>query len=64
MAAASSTEDVAALISHLKSLESSPPTDETTRKELYRALRGASLAIEAPLETVHRISFAVQNTLP
>ena len=59
MASVSSKLDISKLISELKSLEDNVPTDEALRKELYATLRDASLAVEAPLESVKRIGFSV-----
>jgi hypothetical protein len=59
MASTSPKPDVSKLISELRSLKDATFTDEAQRKELYAILKEASLAIEAPLESVNRISFAV-----
>lgn len=53
-----SKTDVSRLIAELKALKSDTSIDEAQRKELYATLKETSLAIETPLESVNRISFA------
>ncbi|KAJ5540927.1 S-adenosyl-L-methionine-dependent methyltransferase [Penicillium frequentans] len=53
-----STEDTHRLIAQLKDLHYGTPSDTALRNELYDALIRATVAIESPLDTVRRLSFA------
>lgn len=57
----SSAQDLRGLISQLKTLKHQVPQDESLRRELYDAIREISYAVEAPVETVNRIAFAVSQ---
>lgn len=57
-----STEDTHRLIAQLKDLHDRAPSDTALRNELYDALIRATVAIESPLDTVRRLSFAVSFT--
>jgi hypothetical protein len=54
-----STTEQRSLLAQLEDLCHHPPQDSDLRKELYNAVRGASIALETPIDTVRRLSFAV-----
>ncbi|PYH81630.1 S-adenosyl-L-methionine-dependent methyltransferase [Aspergillus uvarum CBS 121591] len=53
-----STTETQALLAGLAALRQQVPEDDDLRRQLSHALSQALVAVERPLETVHRISFA------
>lgn len=56
-----SSSTIKSLIASLKEISKEPfkIEDEELRHELSQALSNAQIAVESPLETVHRLSFGV-----
>lgn len=54
-----SATETQALLASLAALRQQVPADDDLRRKLSHALSQALVAVERPLETVHRISFAV-----
>ena len=57
-------QDVPGLIAQLKQFSSDDVTDQSLRQELYDTIRTLSFTLEAPLDTVKRICFAVSGHRP
>ena len=54
-----STLDIPALVVQLKALIHNVPQDERLREELSDVTRNVSFALEAPIDSIRRISFSV-----
>ncbi|KAJ5104579.1 hypothetical protein NUU61_001926 [Penicillium alfredii] len=52
-----STAKIQSLLASLRELTQQPPEDDKLRTQLSEALSSAQVAVERPLDTVHRISF-------
>lgn len=59
-----SANTIKSLIASLKEVSKGPLKieDEELRQELSQALSSAQVAVESPLETVHRLSFGVSTS--